>query len=1487
MSAGSYTVTITDANGCAGEQAFSIVEPAAMLSNVVGTNESVLGASDGEAELTVSGGTEPYAYFWSTQDTTEDIHGLAGNGSQYFVTITDANGCVKTDSVTIFTDCSPAGTPCDDGNPDTFNDIEDGNCNCNGTICHPSFEILEELYFATGGPQWKKDDLWLSDCEPCAWLGIACDQQGNVIGIDLANNKLSGGIPGSISELESLMTLSLSGNNLSDTLPWELFDLVALSYLDLSANNLSGVLPDNISNLQALFYLDLRSNNLSGQLPTTLGNLGALTNLYLDRNSLEGQFPASMSYLCGTLIDYNFSQNSFACDFVDFCNRDSTEYDILSEFYYGLKGDSWTNNTGWTIDCDPCRWVGVKCNNKGKVIEISLPSNNLSGNIPSVVGNLASLEKLDLSENNISGTIPSTLVDLANLNRLYLNSNQLVSPYPEGTASLCAKLQSADLSDNLFYCDFDAYCVGTCVDCEGADCDPLNIEDFVVTALINRSDDGSSNAEIELILDGGVAPYSVTIDGQLYTTYGNRLILRDLSCGSYSVMAESSKSENELVEIDLFIPQQIMSEYAVPADSCLSLDFSSGCLIGVDSSEIACVIWAPEEAFSDPYSLSTTICRDTGSCSLVLIDTNGDVILSREIRLHPKLNPSACDDGNGLADLEDSSCYWTPYYYETFDSFPLRTLQQALISLDRDHSYFDDLFREYGTPDLGSSIVYSDKLALVPFVKNPQYLTTSFVLALVDSADLYLKFVTRDTLYDKLENIDSLSDEGFQELLVEMTVVSNHDRKTSGVVDPEFNVFLDGNGESAEAVCIKDFTRTGAEVEVTLVRCLGQKGCKSDPSSYTNILVLRLTEVGVETEFCLGDSPSRPFSPVNRGGGSNTNVSSASPAFLERMENCGNFPGPEPDPSEDALCAAWQQITQCAQGKLGQKNFEHVLEFFANRSRKGDGNHLIAARDQTCSLPGAERASRGDLLVGYYEMTLLGYEMSMTTFVEVAELLEEYGVVDYETIAFVAENRRLYQEVSNLLGRTDLQDDLKREAVQTYVNLIKADESLKDFFLIEYPNASDLFWPILRYSGAVWAGEVGASIDETFDPGMVIEELLMSDNSGLLDFLASSIKWLDGNVPAGVDDGFSTIALESAKSLGSIWKATLSNIPIVLENLQDTYNKDVTEYTLLLSFEEMMAGCLDLTCLDELFGNVAYMTNLAHVRDELARDPLFLVRACGASSIDPVDYAHLFNHSLPQSCVDRLDDLGTDFYYQNLDNAHSPAINLDHFSVEITEMPDFDNDGSPDDVDRLFQEIREHFLDLASGKKDGFESNCVFGGTPDISWEFEDYPGLSPVSSEQWLGPDPTATIFYIDAGARGLASFVADDGAVIVSDIMECCWIFSTIATPESHRQPFSGHRQFGLRTNENGNLEFYTRAVDRVRLPRLMKALTNDACSYQDYFDIGYETWSNLMNEVSQFVDDHKGRTNLHARDFVRPMYGGIVEQLKTSVPIEIDCN
>ncbi|TKB95794.1 Ig-like domain-containing protein, partial [Pedobacter cryophilus] len=104
--AGTYTVNITDANGCTVSKMIIITQPIAPLSiTETQTNVNCFGEATGNINISVTGGTLPYTYSWSNGSTTEDLTNLIAG--TYTVNITDANGCVISETITITQPTAP------------------------------------------------------------------------------------------------------------------------------------------------------------------------------------------------------------------------------------------------------------------------------------------------------------------------------------------------------------------------------------------------------------------------------------------------------------------------------------------------------------------------------------------------------------------------------------------------------------------------------------------------------------------------------------------------------------------------------------------------------------------------------------------------------------------------------------------------------------------------------------------------------------------------------------------------------------------------------------------------------------------------------------------------------------------------------------------------------------------------------------------------------------------------------------------------------------------------------------------------------------------------------------------------------------------------------------------------------------------------------------------------------------------------------------
>ncbi len=100
LAPGTYSVTVTDANGCTYIDQATIGSPPPITTSVVANAASCFGQADGQATVTAGGGTPGYTYDWSDGQTTATGVNLIG-GTTYFVFVTDANGCIARDSITI------------------------------------------------------------------------------------------------------------------------------------------------------------------------------------------------------------------------------------------------------------------------------------------------------------------------------------------------------------------------------------------------------------------------------------------------------------------------------------------------------------------------------------------------------------------------------------------------------------------------------------------------------------------------------------------------------------------------------------------------------------------------------------------------------------------------------------------------------------------------------------------------------------------------------------------------------------------------------------------------------------------------------------------------------------------------------------------------------------------------------------------------------------------------------------------------------------------------------------------------------------------------------------------------------------------------------------------------------------------------------------------------------------------------------------------
>lgn len=97
--AGTYDLTVTDANGCSQTISVTIVEPPLLTHTPTAINPSCIGGVQGSISILVSGGTPGYSYLWNNSQTTPAMTNL--NAGTYTCVITDTNGCIENVSISL------------------------------------------------------------------------------------------------------------------------------------------------------------------------------------------------------------------------------------------------------------------------------------------------------------------------------------------------------------------------------------------------------------------------------------------------------------------------------------------------------------------------------------------------------------------------------------------------------------------------------------------------------------------------------------------------------------------------------------------------------------------------------------------------------------------------------------------------------------------------------------------------------------------------------------------------------------------------------------------------------------------------------------------------------------------------------------------------------------------------------------------------------------------------------------------------------------------------------------------------------------------------------------------------------------------------------------------------------------------------------------------------------------------------------------------
>ena len=257
--------------------------------------------------------------------------------------------------------------------------------------------VLIALYNATNGANWVGVRNWLSDAPIDKWSGVSTYGTSRVIELRLWGRNLVGQIPSELGNLTYLRELNLGQNVLSGPIPPELAKL---------------------TNLDELYLSSQRTKPLTGCIPAEL--------LLVHQNDLV----SLRAPVCGAV------GGSAASD-----------RDALIALYNATDGANWEHNDNWLSDAPVSEWFGVETDASGRVIRLFLGGNELSGPIPTELGDLTNLGYLALSNNQLTEPIPPELGNLTSLTTLRLSGNRLSGPIPPEMGNFTGILR-LELSDN-------------------------------------------------------------------------------------------------------------------------------------------------------------------------------------------------------------------------------------------------------------------------------------------------------------------------------------------------------------------------------------------------------------------------------------------------------------------------------------------------------------------------------------------------------------------------------------------------------------------------------------------------------------------------------------------------------------------------------------------------------------------------------------------------------------------------------------------------------------------------------------------------------------------------------------------------------------------------------------------------------------------------------------------------------------------------------
>ncbi|MEQ8926224.1 MAG: hypothetical protein RLO81_10455, partial [Fulvivirga sp.] len=183
--------------------------------------------------------------------------------------------------------------------------------------------------------------------------------------------------------------------------------------LFLSNNNLTGTISASIGALSALENIDFLGNSVGGTLPASFWNISTLNSIqFCCGNSISGTIPSTVGLLDLTTLDLGGNNFSGALP-IELFNNSNLQFINLWD-----DGDNGMNLTGS---------LPSTIGNLTSLIALDISGNQLTGTIPNEVGNMTALETFNLRENQLSGDLPDAVWQLPNIRIVQVDYNSELS----------------------------------------------------------------------------------------------------------------------------------------------------------------------------------------------------------------------------------------------------------------------------------------------------------------------------------------------------------------------------------------------------------------------------------------------------------------------------------------------------------------------------------------------------------------------------------------------------------------------------------------------------------------------------------------------------------------------------------------------------------------------------------------------------------------------------------------------------------------------------------------------------------------------------------------------------------------------------------------------------------------------------------------------------------------------------------------------------